>query len=81
MTAKAQTGNMLAAVNNAPIPFLVTGTASDPVIWLDVKAVVSKNAKGAGTKAAQGLLDRLPGGQEVSPLNLNGRVVLPDECE
>jgi AsmA protein len=64
MTAKVHTAGMLASVSDAPIPFLVTGTASDPVFRPDVKAVVSEKAKSAGTKAAQGLLNRFLGGKK-----------------
>jgi len=64
MTAKVHTSGMMAAMRDAPIPFLVGGTATDPVFRPDVRAIVSEKAKSTGTKAVQGLLDRFLGGKK-----------------
>jgi len=53
MTAKVHTSGMMAAIKDEPIPFLVSGTAADPVFRPDVRAVVSEKAKSAGSKAVQ----------------------------
>jgi AsmA protein len=64
MTAKLHTSGVMAAVGNSSIPFLVQGTASDPVFRPDVRAAVSQGAKNYGVKAASGLLKGLLGGKK-----------------
>lgn len=64
MTALVHTSGLMAAVKDAPIPFTVTGPASDPVFRPDVKSVVSEKAKSIGSKAAQGLFNRFLGGKK-----------------
>jgi hypothetical protein len=55
---------MVASVGNASVPFLVQGTASDPVFRPDVRSAVSEGAKTYGVKAATGLLKGLLGGKK-----------------
>jgi AsmA protein len=64
MTAKVHTSGMMSAISDAPIPFLVGGSATDPVFRPDVRAVVSQEMKTQGTKAVQGLLNRFLGGKK-----------------
>jgi AsmA protein len=64
MTAALHTGGMMAAMKDAPIPFTVAGTASDPVFRPDVKAVVKEEAKKTLENAAGGLLKGLLGGKK-----------------
>jgi hypothetical protein len=54
-------------MNNAPIPFSVEGTASDPVFRPDVKALANETLKGIGGdagKAASGILKGFLGGKK-----------------
>jgi AsmA protein len=58
--ANALDFRMTAKVAHQAIPFLVTGTTTDPSFRPDVKAVVAEKAKGV----AGGLLDRFLGGKK-----------------
>jgi len=64
MTAKLHTGGVLSAVAEQSVPFTVAGTSADPVFRPDVRSIVTEKAKGAGMKAAQGLLNRFLGGKK-----------------
>jgi AsmA protein len=64
MRATVNTSGVAAVVANTPIPFTVSGTASDPVFRPDVKAVVKEEATKAVEKAAGGLLKGLLGGKK-----------------
>jgi AsmA protein len=75
MSAMVHTSGLLAVIGNKPIPFTVSGTASEPVFKPDVGAVVREEMKGIGKslekglggdvgKAAGGLLNGLLGGKK-----------------
>ena len=67
MTAAVHTAGMLAAVNDRPIPFLIAGTASDPVFRPDVRVVARQEVnrlKGNAVKSAGGFLKGLLGGKK-----------------
>ncbi len=55
-------------IGNAPIPFLVQGTASDPAFRPDVKGIATETLKGVvggdAGKAASGILKGLLGGKK-----------------
>jgi AsmA protein len=62
MSAKVHTAGLMAAVSNAPIPFTVQGTASDPVFRPDVKGIVKQqinDVKSDAVKTGFGLLENL----------------------
>ena len=64
MSAIVHTSGLLAVVGNKPIPFTVSGTASEPVFKPDLGAVVKEEVKGVEKdigKAADGLVDGLFG--------------------
>jgi AsmA protein len=64
MSAIVHTSGLLAVVGNKPIPFTVSGTASEPVFKPDLGAVVKEEVKGLEKdigKAADGLVDGLFG--------------------
>jgi AsmA protein len=56
MTAKLHTAGMMAAIGNTSIPFLVQGTASEPVFRPDVKSVVKEQLKSTAGSLLKGLL-------------------------
>jgi len=65
MRARLHTAALAAAIDNTPIPFLIEGTASQPVFRPDLRAVVNERVKGLqGTaeKAAGNLLKGWLGG-------------------
>ncbi|MBZ5727591.1 MAG: AsmA family protein [Acidobacteriia bacterium] len=67
MRAMVHTGGVMAAIRNAPIPFSVAGTCSEPVFRPDLKVVVKQEIQGLGGnvgKAAGGLLKGLLGGKK-----------------
>ena len=71
MFAAVHTGGVIALVNDKPIPFLVSGTCSNPVFKPDMKAVakqelnaVKDTVKGQAEKTATGLLKGLLGGKK-----------------
>jgi len=62
MSAIVHTSGMLAVIGNKPIPFMVSGTASEPVFKPDIGAVVKEEVESLGGdigKAAGGLVDGL----------------------
>ncbi len=67
MTAALHTAGLLTAMNDRPVPFLVSGTCSEPVFRPDVKAAAAEQLRtikqGAG-KAAGNLLKGLLGGKK-----------------
>ncbi len=67
MTASAHTAGLLSEVRDAPIPFTVQGTCSDPVFRPDVKGIARealKSRQGDLEKAGAGLLKGLLGGKK-----------------
>ena len=62
MSAIVHTSGMLAVIGNKPIPFMVSGTASEPVFKPDIGAVVKEEVeslRGDIGKAAGGFVDGL----------------------
>jgi AsmA protein len=67
MRATVHTSGIAAIISNTPIPFIVEGTASEPVFRPDMKAVVVEKVKsieGTAGKAAGSLLRDLLGGKK-----------------
>ncbi len=68
MTAVVRSSGVAAVMSNAPIPFTIQGTASDPQFRPDVKGIATETLKGfvkgdAG-KAASGILNEFLGGKK-----------------
>jgi AsmA protein len=61
MSAMVHTSGLLAVAGNRPIPFIVSGTCSDPVFRPDMKAVIRNEAEGVGG-AIGGDVGRVAGG-------------------
>jgi AsmA protein len=67
MTALVHASGLAAVVSNAPIPFTIQGTASDPQFRPDVKGIASDVLKGVErdpAKAATGILKGILGGKK-----------------
>ena len=67
MSAMVHSTGLAAVISNAPIPFFVQGTASDPVFRPDVKGLATETLKGMGGdagKAASGILKGILGGKK-----------------
>jgi AsmA protein len=64
MVATVHATGLLSVVGNHPIPFVVTGTCSQPIFKPDVKAVVQQEVGGIVNKTAKGLLNGLLGGKK-----------------
>ena len=67
MTAVVHTSGLAAVVSNAPIPFSIEGTASDPQFRPDVRGIASDVLKGVErdpAKAASGILKGILGGKK-----------------
>jgi AsmA protein len=67
MRATLHTAALAAVINNTAIPFMIEGTAANPVFRPDIRAVVNekmKSMEGSAAKAANGLLKGLLGGKK-----------------
>ena len=67
MTAVAHAGGIAAVVNNAPIPFTIEGTTTDPVFRPDMKGIAKEqleNLGGDAGKAAEGIIKGFFGGKK-----------------
>lgn len=64
MQATVHTSGAMAALSKAAIPFVIEGTASQPVFKPDMKSFAKEQVKGAAGKAAEGLLKGLLGGKK-----------------
>jgi AsmA protein len=67
MRATLHTTALAAVINNTPIPFVIEGTAAQPVFRPDVRAIVGEKVKslgGTAVKSAGSLLKGLLGGKK-----------------
>lgn len=64
MRATVHTSGALSAIASTAIPFVIQGSASQPVFRPDVKSLAKEQVKGAAGKAASGLLKGLFGGKK-----------------
>ena len=68
MTASVHASPVAAVMSNAPIPFTIAGTASDPQFRPDIKGIASETlkgfAKGDPAKAASGILKGILSGKK-----------------
>jgi AsmA protein len=67
MRATLHTAALAAVINNTPIPFVIEGTAAQPVFRPDVRAIVHEKVKsleGTAAKSAGSLLKGLLGGKK-----------------
>jgi AsmA protein len=64
MRATVHTSGALSAIASTAIPFVIQGSASQPVFRPDVRSLAKEQVKGAAGKAASGLLKGLLGGKK-----------------
>jgi hypothetical protein len=67
MRATLHTAALATVINNTPIPFVIEGTATQPVFRPDVRAIVNEKVKsleGTAAKSAGSLLKGLLGGKK-----------------